>query len=452
MKLKLAYLLLLAVAATLPGCGKGRYLTCNFSKADISTLEGEHTVLAGFAARKGLSTDVHERIWSNCLVLADDTSKICILSNDVMEFSPDLSDSIRTEIAERSGLAVDRILMHSIHTHSSPRFGGSSIAPGGSNHTYFKRVPGLIIDNAVRTILDSAAFRPFRLKVGKGSTSINVNRCEKEGPVDHDAYVARFETLDGKPIVSILNLACHPVCMGPGSHQISPDYVGVVRRYLKDAWGGEIMQLTGAAGNMDPVLGPGKVDRAEAYGKSLADSLVGLSFKPVEAGTMRLANNVAYLPYRVDHITPEVVKAHADSIVRWGVAVSPTWSEDVRRWETGILSRFDKGPVPDKLAFHLHALNLGDAVFFFSQGEPFVEYQMEARAAFPEKALFFAGYTNGQNSYLPSAHAYSVRKGYEYEVDQMHVYIKAPYPLADTMPETYAAAVRETIQKAIEAK
>ncbi len=91
-------------------------------------------------------------------------------------------------------------------------------------------------------------------------------------------------------------------------------------------------------------------------------------------------------------------------------------------------------------------------IFFFTQGEPFVEYQLETRAAFPDKTLFFAGYTNGQNSYLPSARAFAVRKGYEYEIDQMHVYIKAPYPLSETMPDTYTTAIRETIRKVIDAE
>ena len=89
-------------------------------------------------------------------------------------------------------------------------------------------------------------------------------------------------------------------------------------------------------------------------------------------------------------------------------------------------------------------------LFFFSDGEPFCEYQMEARAAFPDRTVFFSGYTNGQNSYLPSEHAYAVRKGYEYEIEQMHVYIKAPYPLSDKMPATYRQGVLETLKETIE--
>ena len=72
---------------------------------------------------------------------------------------------------------------------------------------------------------------------------------------------------------------------------------------------------------------------------------------------------------------------------------------------------------------------------------------MDARKAFPSEMIFFAGYTNGQNSYLPSEHAYQFRKGYEYEIEQMHVYIKSPYPLSSKMPAVYRNGIINTINK-----
>ena len=63
--------------------------------------------------------------------------------------------------------------------------------------------------------------------------------------------------------------------------------------------------------------------------------------------------------------------------------------------------------------------------------------------------MLFIAYTNGQNSYLPSEHAYRVRKGYEYEIEQMHVYIKAPYPLSEKMPSVYREGVIKTISDTI---
>lgn len=441
----LATLLVLLIS----GCRSER-LTCNYATADISTKEEEHVVLAGFAARHGLSNGIHLPLKTHCLVIAKGSEKVCIVSNDLMEVSPREADRMRTEIANRTGLPTDHILLHCIHTHSAPRLGGPSAVEGGTNYNYATRTLQTIIDCAVRTVLDDEAFRPFRLEIGKGTTSINGNRCEKEGPVDRDVCVARFTDETGQPIVSVVNLACHPVCMGPASLLVSSDYAGVAARELCADWGGDVMQLTGASGNMDPAYGPKTVEYAEETGRLLADSLKEIVFTPVrERNVLRVAGSVAELPFRIDSVTPAAVAAHADEIAEWDAAVSSTWQRDVRNWEQEILARFDECGIPSRLPFQLTAVNIDGVVFLFSQGEPFVEYQQEARAAFPGTTLLFAGYTNGQNSYLPSAHAFEHRKGYEYEIDQMHVYIKAPYPLSDRMPECYSQAVRKTIEKVL---
>ncbi len=437
----------------LTGC-RGDALTMNYNAADISTTPDEHTMLAGFAARNDLSTGLHLPLYTHCLVVGKGADKVCIISNDLMEISPELSLEWRKEISEQSGLPLDRIFMHCIHTHSAPRNGGWRAEPGGSNYSHKERLHKVLVANAVKTITDDASFRPFKMEVGKAQTSINGNRCEKEtGPVDRDVYVVRFLDTKGAPIVSIVNLACHPVCMGHKSLLVSSDYPGVCGKILREAWGGDVFQLTGAAGNMDPAEGPKMVEYAEECGRSLADSLLKVQFEKVRpTGEFKVVNDTVGLPFRIARITPEAVEAHAAELVeKWGgeLSVNWSWKEDVEGWKNLILSRLAEGKVHNTLDFTMGAVNINGIIFFFTQGEPFCEYQMGARSHFPGKTVIFAGYTNGQNSYLPSAHAYEYRKGYEYEIDQMHIYIKAPYPLSDTMPEAFAEAIDKTIQQAL---
>lgn len=435
------FILLLSIAS----CSEKPSLRCSYSEADITTTEDEHTTLAGFAARTSLSTTVHHRLYSHCLVVTDGNQKICIISNDMMEISPDLSLEMRKAISEKAGIPLCNVLMHCIHTHSAPRCGGSSAQPGGTNYTFKTRMVERVVENAVSTILDDDSFVPFRMEVGKTVTSINRNRCEKDGPCDHDVYVARLKDLRGNVIVSIMNLACHPVCMGPASYLVSSDYSGIASDRLKEAWGGSVMQFTGAAGNMDPVGGVKDYTYAEECGNSLADSILQADFIPVKStGRLALATNVAELPFRIDRVTPAAVRAHADSLVGSSTAF-PRFARDVRNWEQEILDRFKDGGVQNSLAFNMEAVDIDGVIFFFTQGEPFCEYQMAAREAFPGETVFFAGYTNGQNSYLPSVHAYEYRKGYEYEIDQMHVYIKSPYPLSSKMPRSFLENVKKTI-------
>lgn len=423
-------------------------LTMSYSSADISGTPEEHMVLAGFAARDELSDGIHLPLYTHCLVVGDGTQKVCIISNDLMEISPAITDTLLNMIAERSGLKKENILMHCIHTHSAPRSGGASNYTGGTNRAWKERMMETVVANAVKTI--KAKGEPFTLEIGKGSSAINGNRCEKDGPVDHSVYVARF-LQGGKPVVSIVNYSCHPVSMGPTSYLLSSDYPGVAARYLQEAWGGEVFQLSGAQGNVDPAEGPKKVDYTERIGKQFADDIKDIEFQTIPSeGLLRIVNKTVDLPYEIDKVTPEAVIRHADSLAASAKTTFPRFSNDVMGWKEEILERFRTGEVPSKLRYHLHGVNMDGVVFFFSDGEPFCEYQIEAREAFPGTTVFFAGYTNGQNSYLPSQHAYEVRKGYEYEIEQMHVYIKAPYPLSSRMPSVYREGVIETIRETID--
>ena len=445
-------ILLTVISVIIPLAVQAAGLKCNFSSAQISTMEGEHVSLAGFAARTKLSDGIHIPLKTSCLVIKDKAGKICIISNDLMEISPALASEIRDSISVRSGLAKERILMHCIHTHSAPRMGGVYVEPGGPNVEYKARTFKAIVDNAVKTITDEAAFRKFRIEAARGEARINYNRCEGEGkgPVDPTLYAVKIIS-GGKPVCAFFNIACHPVSMGPKSVLLSSDYSGVARRIIEPLWGCEVFQFTGAAGNMDPKGGCQKVDHAEEIGAELAAALKDLKFTKVKtAGKIGFATGAAHLPYAVEEVTQEMVHSHADSISVAYKTDFPRFADDVRRWEKQIIDEWDNpGKNYKSLDFNMAAVNLGFVTLFFTQGEPFCEYQRQARQEHPGKMIIFAGYTNGQNSYLPSAYAYQVRKGYEYEIEQMHVYIKAPYMLSEKMPQAYSDAVSQTIAKVL---
>lgn len=435
-------------ALMIASCGNGTaQLRCNYSSTDISTTEDEHVILAGFAARTELSEGIHIPLRSHCLVIADGADKICIISNDLMEVSTNLANEIRDSISVRSGLSKERILMHCIHTHSAPRLGGASVKPDGTNYTYKNRTVRAIIDNAVSTICDDGSLRPFKVEIAKGNTNINTNRCEDGGPRDGTLYAVRFKDADGKPICAAINLACHPVCMGHESLLLSSDYSGVARKAARDTWGCEIFQFTGASGNMDPRGGCQLFDHAEELGAELAGDLKELEFKEVKSDNiLKFATGKAELPFVIDEITPEAVQNQVDTLVNMKTEF-PSFPDDVRGWAQVISKGIAEGTVKNKLDFNMAAVNIDGIIFFFTQGEPFCEYQEKARASFPDVDVIFAGYTNGQNAYLPSERAFEVRTGYEYELEQMHVYVKTPCPLSSKMPAVFQNAIANVIEK-----
>ena len=83
MKRLVTYVLAAALAAMTvsSGCsgagtaGTESPLYCNYSAADISVTGEEHTELAGFAARKGLSDGTHTPLGTYALVISDGEQK-----------------------------------------------------------------------------------------------------------------------------------------------------------------------------------------------------------------------------------------------------------------------------------------------------------------------------------------------------------------------------------------
>ena len=434
------FVYLFALCACIAGCTPAGGLKCNIGVADITP--DEPVVLAGFAARSGLSTTVHRPLKTRCLVVKDDSTTVCIISNDMMELPPKYADGLRDEIAERTGIPRGNIFIHCTHTHSAPRVGGGSAEPGGTNHAFAQKVRRVVVDNAVLTIINDKAFKPFTIETGKAQSDINCNRGEKDGPCDHDVYAARLLDKRGRPIVSLVNFACHPVSLNHRSLLVSTDFPGITVDELMKVWGGETFYFSGAAGNVNP-CGPLQADTSytQQRGLELAEAAKGITFEKTGGkGRLLVKNLTVNLPYRADRITPEVINAHVDEIRQWDV--SGTWKGDVDRWQQEILERIAAGEVKNYLPFEIAAVNMDGLVLLFSQGEPFSEYQTSVRASKPGHPILFIAYTNGQNSYLPDKHAYQ-STAYEYEKEQMHIYIKAPYPLSNDMPIVYETALKK---------
>ena len=447
---KLGVLCLLA-AALLSCKPQGERYLCNYRVAEISTTDS--TVLAGFAARNGLSDGVHRDLMSHCLVLQKGPEKICIISNDLMEVGIETADEIRAAIAEKSGLPMDHILMHCIHTHSAPRTGGWCAEEGKPNYAYAQKVRRVVVENAVAAILDDAAFRPFEMEFGHGTSDINYNRCDKDGFCNKDAYVLRLvDPKTHKPMVSLVNYSCHPVSLGPGSYKVSTDFPGFSCDSLSKAWGGEVVHFTSASGNADPAYGIKKdVEAAERNGWQLATDLKDISFQKIPFdGSFTLKNTRIDLPYRADTITVDLIRQHVAEVTQWKNTVSASWVDDVNYWAKYTIEDIEAGLVENTLPFYVEALNLGGVVLFFTQGEPFMEYQVALRERFPGTPLLFIAYTNGQNSYLPSKTAFEDTSGkYDYEVKQMHVYIGAPYPLSERMPDVYLDGITDIVREVL---
>src|SRR4051812_28279395 len=204
-------------------------------------------------------------LWVTALALSDRKTLAVILDIDIQILTNQRADQLRAAVSKATGLPLQNIRASATHTHSGPVPYKSWIEKG-----YDLVEPWF--ENLARWSAEAASeamsnLQPVQVRAGRGECHINSNRraetstgerflgVNREGPCDHEVAVVKLDLLDGKPLATMVNFACHPTIMGPPNRLITPDYPGAMKRVVEQAVGGKCLFLQGAAGDQGPVQG-----------------------------------------------------------------------------------------------------------------------------------------------------------------------------------------------------
>ena len=428
----------------------------NYSLIDITP--NENLFLGGYANRKGLSTDVHRRLTSRCVVLKQGEVIICLIVNDLMDVYPEIIQSIKDRIVQKTGIDIDSVLITSIHTHSAPEmeFGRSE-----ANDLYIRSFIFQISDNACMTITDQEGFNKAILKYGKGECDINIARRDvkpeggglayrvgdPDGLRDEEVGILQLTNETGLRNVTIFNYACHPVTLGYESNYISTDYPGKAREIVEQKEGGMAVFLNGAAGdlqprvehNIDPVI-------TDRVGEHLGNAVVSVKMSRFYDNLdIKTIAKTIWVPFRDQIITKEHIareaKRKASDITEFF-----TWQEMLDRWKKKVYEMIDKNEIKTSFPFKINVVKLGKVIIFFTQGELFVKYQLELKRLFSDYQILCVAYVHGVGAYIPTADVFE-KKGYE--ADQSYIYEVLPSPLSPQIEKIYLEGAVNAINKLI---
>lgn len=256
-------------------------LFCGAARVDITPAEEEVSGLFGLMGTP--YAGIIDRLSARVIALGSGEERALIAAFD-LDKAPEPATWL-PELAAHTGIAEDRILYFSTHTHSAPV---TTIRPRERNRAdaahraNMDRYEAVLHDKLFACADEALAnMRPARMGVAWGNSFVNVNRnanfvftdengekypfiCEGMNwgaPVDRRLFALRIEDLEGNPIAFFTNYAMHCCIMflnnydGEGAMGISGDIAGRISTLVEKKYPGSVaVWSSGAAGDVDPVL------------------------------------------------------------------------------------------------------------------------------------------------------------------------------------------------------
>ncbi|MDJ0787475.1 MAG: hypothetical protein QNK05_11750 [Myxococcota bacterium] len=235
------------------------------------------TAMMGYGARLGMARATHDPLHVRALYLAGTHPEPCDhlwIEADLCLIAPLQADEVRARMAERTGVAPERITVGCIHTHSAPDTGLGQLIGGVPLPDH---VPGLfdaMVEAASRAVEGA---EPARIGVGHAAARIGRNRRLEDGPLDEDVLVLRVDRSSGEPMAVAYVHGCHPTALGHDNLEYSADWPAAAAATIEAALPGCMAFFAlGAHADIDPRT-RGLLDLA------IPNQSVGVSFDETEA-------------------------------------------------------------------------------------------------------------------------------------------------------------------------
>lgn len=226
-------------------------------------LQADDSLVIGGGIGPGKAQGQEGELRASAVVIqAADGSKACLVACDVLMIERDILDRAAQEIATRTGIPLDHILINATHTHHAPT---TCTIHGYTREEEFTRQVGRkVVEAAVRA---HEALTPveFRFRLGEESSVGRNSRLEladgtifwvgpkddalrPTGPFDPQLPVLAFVRPDGRPEAVLFNHSTHTIGTLGGLVR-SPSFYGMAAQELEKERGGTFVFFEGASGS-----------------------------------------------------------------------------------------------------------------------------------------------------------------------------------------------------------
>ena len=432
----------LAVAAT-SQAGEPAAMKIGFAETDI-------TPQIGMEQPSGYGKSYHTKIHDPCKVRAavfdDGHRRVAIVGVDTAGIHREVIEEVRRQIAQKTAIPAEAILVAASHSHSSgPLFGvrpgqfdqasplvqelaykkSTAVDPAYCELVTRQLVAAVCQANAGRVpatagagkgIEDKVAFnRRLRMKNGQSWTHPGVGNpdiVEPAGPTDPEVGVVGAWGKDGKLLGCVVTFACHGTT-NPGG--ISANYIYYIEQAVRGFFGSQaiVVFLPGASGdvtqvnNLATTANPPPERWAQLVGGRVGAEAVKvlLTLHPGVLTPIDVRSRMLSIKRRAP--SPEHVRQALELVKKEPKEVGAT--EWAFAKETVLLDAMLKtSPVVEA---EVQAVQLGPAVFLANPAECFCQLGLEMKKQSPFPLTFPVTLGNGYFGYVPTEEAFGEHGG-----------------------------------------
>ena len=381
-------------------------MKAGFGSADITPSYG--TLLAGFDARKQVSTGVLDRIAVRALALESGNDKLVWLAFDLLGVERHLCKTISKRLELRFGIPADRVFLSSTHTHAAPRDARMENSP------YIETL-ALAAETAVREALETEEDAVICAGDAKAEGVASYrDRTRDTSRYDMPLRLLRFLSA-GREKAGIALIACHPTVLNETNLFISADLPGRAR-------GAFSLMLNGACADLSTRYtregkGEGELER---LGAKLKEAIGKVACAEVPTDFAAIKRDVR-LPQRKDFSDVERATLKNAYAARLALITDAAAKREIESCLL-VLDRPPKDLAPYK-DVEMGLVMLGGVLLLtlpFEMGSQ----DGEAMESLLERAtglkVWTVCYTGGYDGYLPSGRPLTIESGYQD--------IASPYP------------------------
>jgi hypothetical protein len=363
-----------------------------FAEVDITPSFNVQTI--GFNRRDNSSRGILHRLFAQISVWNSNEGTCCLVTIDHIGFSAKESNLLRDEIASKLHITCDKVMLCFSHTHAAPNI---SIE---AKYFHFLREQVIFgVSEAEKNIA------PIKVIWGITEADIGINRRDEQGVLDRRIAVLKIVDADSSNLrLLILRVTAHGNVLLRDNYLISSDFIGVTRKLLEEKYNCKVMITQGASGNVKPKYA-GSLEALDKMALEVSNAITNCieSLKPHRIEKISMFSQTE--TFFADVPTLERAKEISDEAMSENNIDGTNWLKEVARLHSENITQQSKG-------IEMQYFMLNNGCFCGVSNEIMCELAVDVVKVCNDEFIYFGGYTNGCDGYLPTADEYD-KGGYE---------------------------------------